>query len=173
MLHWGDPEKYLSTRVAQRIINDVVSHTTINAMTHGDRPRMDMVIDFGRGMGLDTVGINRLLVSAEYPRILADDEIAVKVSDHPHENTEREIQKSNMNSIEDSGKPMEQSEDRTALRDPADIELSPEAEIILEHIRHRERFRACDEYDLRLIARSLDFAVQDDSLVDLKITRNK
>lgn len=69
ILKWDTPER-VSTRDAGRMTGGRISHGTINAMTFGDRPRMEMVIDFGRGMGLDTAGVNRLLRIAGYPQIM-------------------------------------------------------------------------------------------------------
>jgi len=54
----------MSLRHAMR--KTTVSHTTISSMANGDRPGMEKVVDFGRGMKAD---VNALLRAFDYPEI--------------------------------------------------------------------------------------------------------
>lgn len=69
ILRWGTRDR-VTLRDAARLTN--VSHTTIGSMADGDRPAMNILIDFARGMGADP---NRLLRSADYPEIIPAPEI--------------------------------------------------------------------------------------------------
>lgn len=69
ILNWDGPGEIMSARVADRKTD--VSHTMINAMSNGDRPRMELVIKFGLGMKAD---VNRLLRAAGYPEIKEPDD---------------------------------------------------------------------------------------------------
>jgi len=67
VLKWDDPEHRITSRMATRKTG--VSHTMVTQLCAGDRSSMELLIQFGRGMGLDTAGVNRLLRAADYPEI--------------------------------------------------------------------------------------------------------
>jgi hypothetical protein len=67
LLGWYGNGQRMTSRVAARKTG--ISHTTISGLLQGDRFRMELMIQFARGMGLDTAGVNRILRAADYPEI--------------------------------------------------------------------------------------------------------